>query len=184
MCCPPWYLLPAHPTDICAFGPRNYAAEAAACKPTAAAPAVPSKQPAPAGAEQQHSNAGSRSSSRSARSGWYCRDDRNSWRPVVELQQQLDYQQTACSSASSSARQHKRIPLLRHRRTMLQVARGSGGCRDCSGQGSSSCIVDAHEEAGYSSEPDLPAGDRGISSPCNQRSRQQQFYHHSPLVRR
>jgi hypothetical protein len=186
----------ANNTDICAFGPRNYAAESATpSKAAAKAAAASSRQQASARpkALQESSNANSSSSSSYAsRTGWYCRDDRNGWRPVIERQQQrLSHGQVPCAgSRGCSTSRHRALP-LRQRRSRLQLAAhskgsssgGGGKCRVAAGCAGLKDVLGSIEEAGEgsgcSSETEAQPGRAAYLQ-----RRQQQPFHHSPLVRR
>lgn len=179
-------------TDICAFGPRDYAAEAAASKPTAAAATISHKQPAAAPTQQPAgtsacsstcSTSNNSSSRHKQRAGWYSRDDRNGWRPVIELQQQTRYGMPAagssCSRTFSRTEWRRHVARRSRKHSRLQLAHSKQGAGQCS---RGSAAGEDAEEPGYCSEPEMqrPRGGGSTTPPGSK----QRHYHHSPLVRR
>ncbi|KAF8057667.1 hypothetical protein HT031_006016 [Scenedesmus sp. PABB004] len=102
--------------DICAFGPRNYAAEAAAA--AAAAPADVAAAARQGRAEQARQR---------GTGGWYRREDRNGWRPVAERLLLGPQTQPGGAGCRSGSAQRRRRPRLCGPRLRLAGGAGGGG---------------------------------------------------------
>jgi hypothetical protein len=102
---------------------------------------------------------------------------------VIELQQHQECRYTHSTGSSGSSRTRHKPFTLNQRRRRLQLASSKASTTGAAAQGAEG-LAELNEQV-YSSEPELQR-DKGASSPLEniRQQKQQQFYHHSPLVRR